>query len=176
MPSKLSERPEELVRQYLTDNLTPSEMQGYNPQQTDPTASDFLPVTTNWSDWGDTYPKIVVTEREGPQIPNSGSTNANGMGPNGTNQYSVHNVTLSCQAVEGESYRNGVEAEDLVHDLYSEVHSTLQNAPDAIGEALWTGLPTPPTTTTSQDETDSGSTVTWIQRQGTVPVGVLYTP
>ncbi len=179
MPSKLSERPEELVRQYLSDHLTPSEMQGYNPQQTDPTASDFLPVTSNWSDWGDTYPKIVVTEREGPQIPNAGSTNTNSIqgDGSGSNQLATHNITVSCQALEGEDYQNGVDAEALVHDLYQEVKATGQNnAPVALASGVWMAVPTPPTWTENEDETDSGSTRTWVQGQGTVPVTVLDTP
>lgn len=179
MPSKLSERPEELVRQFLTDNLRSTEMQGYNPQQTDPTASDFLPVTSDWSNRGDHYPIIVVQENSGPSIPGSGTTNANGMQGDGSgvNQFAVHTVTVSCQAIEGKSYLNGVEAEDLVHTLYSEVHDRVQNnVTTAVGEALFTGVPTPPTQTRSTDEDDSGSTVTWIQAQGSVPVGVQYTP
>jgi len=45
-----------------------------------------------------------------------------------------------------------------------------------VPNALYTGDLTPPTQTRSNEETDSGSTVTWLQRQGTVPVGFRYTP
>lgn len=181
MPQKLSERPEELLRQFLTDNLTPSEMQGYDPQQTDETATDFMPVTSSWNKWGDVYPIIAVTEQDGPTIPNSGTTNFNGLQGDGSgpNQYTVYNITVSCQAVELEnsgSYRNSTSADDLVDDLYQEVHATIQNnATTAISEALFVGL-TPPTQTRSSEEADSGSTLNWIQRQGTCAMGVINEP
>lgn len=178
MPQKLSERPEELVRQFLVDNIDSTAVEGYDPQQTDSTQSDFLPVTNDWSDWGDYYPVIVVQETDGPTVPNSGNTNFNGQQGNGSgpNQYNVKNITLSCQAVEGQSYRNSVEPEDLTYTLYQECHHQIQNnATTAISEALFIGV-TPSTQTRSSSETDSGSTETWIQRQGTITMGVLNTP
>ena len=86
---------------------------------------------------------------------------------------------MSCQAVELENssaYLNSVDANDLVHTLYQEVHHQIQNNPTtAISEALHSGL-TPPTFTKSAEETDSGSTLTWFQAQGTAQVGVINTP
>lgn len=176
MPSKLSEKPEETLRDYLETNLRPAEIEGYTPNQTwtvDSPPDDALPIVTDWSDRGDYYPIIVVNETEGPQVPGSGSTNANGMGPNGTNQYTVRNVTIACEAVEGEGYLNGVEAEALADALYSEVRAVLQQDTDAVPEGVWTGVPTPPTYST---EDGGDSTERWHQCQGTVPVGVLNTP
>lgn len=182
MPGKLSERLEEQLRDHLETTITPSAIHGYNPDQTwgvDSPPADALWIVTDWSDRGSVYPKIVVTEREGPQIPGGGSTNVNGKQGDGSgnNQYAVHNITLSCQAVEGESYLDDTPPDDLVQDLYSEVHSTLQDTrQSALEGVMWVGTPTPPTYTANQEETSAGSTITFWQSQGTVPVGVLNTP
>lgn len=181
MPDKLSERPETLLRDFLSANLRSSEMQGYDPQQTDPTANDFLPVITDWSERGDYYPIISITENDGPTVPNSGNTNFNGIQGNGSgqNQYTVFNITLSCQAVELEgssAYLNGVSPEQLVFDMYQECNQQIQaNVTTAIDEVLFVGL-TPSTQTRSSEQTDSGSTLEWMQRQGTCAMGVLNTP
>lgn len=178
MPQALDGRAEEKVRQFLSDSIRSTEIQGYDPQQTDPKASDFLPITNDWSDYGDAYPIIVVQETDGPTVPNSGNTNANGMKPTGEglNQTAVYNVTVSCQAVQMEgqgTYRNGTEYDDLVEDLYAECFYQFQNTRQAVNGSLWTGMLPPPTQTRSTEETDSGSTITWIQRTGSVPVGVI---
>lgn len=176
--SKLSERAEELLRQFLVDSLRSSEMQGYDPQQTDPTASDFLPVTNNWDDWGETYPIIVVQETDGPTVPGGGQTNVTGLQGDGSgvNQYTIFNITLSAQAVQGETYRNGVDAPDIAHDLFSECRKQCQLNTTGLDETLWLGTPPPGTQTRSTEETDSGSTETWVQRQSTVPIGVQFEP
>ena len=181
MPQTLSERPEELVRQHLVDTIRPAQVQGYDPQQTDETATDFLPITSDWSTRGDYYPIIVVQEQDGPTLPNSGNTNYNGVqgSGGGPNQYTIYPITVSVQAVELEgsaSYLNGTTAREIVHDIYSEVHTQIQtNSTSAVSEALFVGL-TPPTVTRSTEETDSGSTLEWYQRQGTCNMGVLNTP
>jgi len=176
--SKLSERAEEKLRQFLVDNIRPAEVQGYDPQQTDPTASDFLPVSNDWSDYGDTYPIVVVQETEAPTVPGGGATNVTSVQGDGSgpNQLTVFNITLSAQAVQGESYRNGVSAADLVQDLFAECKKQCQLNTTALSETVWLGMPPPGVQTRSTEETDSGSTETWVQRQSTVPVGVLYTP
>jgi len=181
MPQKLSDRPEQLVRDFLADNLRPSEIEGYDPQQTNPDASDFLPVTTDWSTRGDYYPIISVIETDGPSVPNSGNTNYNGLQGNGSgpNQYAIYPVTVSCQAAEIDGsggYRNGVDAATIIYKLYQECHHQIQNNTEtAINEAQFAGM-TPSTVTRSNEETDSGSTLEWYQRQGTVNVGVINEP
>lgn len=181
MPSELSERPEELVRQYLTDSLRPAEIEGYDPNQTDTSQSDFLPITNDWSYRGDYYPIISVRETDGPSIPNAGNTNYNGVQGNGSgnNQYTIYPITVSCQAVQVDGtspYRNSTSAETLVFKLYNECHAQVQEADSsAITDAIFIGM-TPPTVTRSNEETDSGSTITWLQRQGTINMGVLNTP
>lgn len=181
MPQKLSDRPEELLREFVTENIRSSEIEGYDPQQTDPTASDFLPIFNEWNHRGDHYPCIVITETDGPTVPNSGNTGYNGLQGDGSgpNQYNIKNITVSCQAAELDTesaYLNGVEATELAFTLYQEVHHQIQNnATSAVSEALHTGL-TPPTQTKNMEETDSGSTLQWYQQQGTCQVGVLNTP
>lgn len=178
MPSKLSERPEELVRNFLASNLRPGEMQGYDPQQTDTTATDFLPVTSDWSFRGDYYPIISVRETDGPTLPNSGNTNYNGLQGNGSgpNQYTIYPLNISVQAVQEGAYLNGTSAQDLVHDIYQECHHQIQNTTEtAVSEALFVGM-TPATVTRSTDEPDAGDTITWVQRQGTINMGVINEP
>lgn len=177
MVQKLTERLEEQVRQFVVDNARSSEIEGYDPNQTDSTQDDFLPVTCDWSNFGDYYPIIVVQQTDGPVIPGSGNTNSNGNQGDGSgvNQFAVHPITVSVQAVQGGSYRNSVDYDDLVQTIYSEVRFQLKDV-DAITEAIYTGELTPPTSLRDNRETDSGSTETFYQQQGTVPVGVQYEP
>jgi len=178
MPRKLSERPEELVRQFLVDSIRPSEVEGYDPMQTDPSASDFLPVTNNWSTEGSYYPMVSVREMDGPTLPDSAGTNYNSQQGDGSgpNQYTVYNLTLSCQAIEGGSYRNDVDADDLALALYQEcAHQIQVNPTSAVDEAAFISA-TPSTQSRSIDEDDSGSTTVWVQRQGSVAFGFLKTP
>ena len=178
MPQSLSERAEELVRQHLIDAIRPTEIHGYDPRQTNRSETDYLPVSCDWSNRGDHYPIIIVQENSGPQIPNSGNTGFNGqMGDgSGPTQYTIKNVTVSCQTLEGGAYLGGVNYDDLVKALYDECHHQFQNNTEtAVSEALFAGM-TPPTYSRNTEETDSGSTITWMQAQGTVNVGVLDTP
>jgi len=181
MPPELSERPEELIRQFLTDNIRPAEIEGYDPTTTNTDASDFLPITNSWSRFGDHYPVIVTRETNGPTVPNSGETNFQSVGQNGPNQFVVYNVTVSCQAVESRDvdvpvYRNQTRSAELVKELYDECRTQVQqNAADGVSEATFIGM-TPATQTRSSEERDSGSTLEFVQRQGTVSMGVLNTP
>lgn len=179
MPQELSERPEELIRQWLVDNLESSQMHGYDPQQTNPSATDFIPVTSDWSNRGNFYPLIYIGENDGPTIPNSGNTNSNGLQGDGSgvNQTATHTITLSVQVMEGGAYLDGTEFDNLAQDIYSHIHSKLQTAaPKTISEGLFTGVPTPPTPTRNQEQNENGSTETWYQLQGQIPFGVIYTP
>lgn len=174
MPSKPSERIEEKVRQFLIDTLTGTGLHGYNPRQQNRSSTDYLPVTCDWSKRGSTYPLIFVGEQSGPTIPNSGNTNANGMSNGGVNQTAVHTITISVQTMEGGAYLDSMDYDDLAHDLYWEVHDVLQDAaPNAIDEALYSGVPTPPTPSRNP-QSDSDDTDAWYQNQGTVPVGYMY--
>lgn len=177
MPSKLSEPVEDKVREYIVNNITPSEIEGYDPTQSDTTKSDFILVTSDNDNYGDYYPMIFVSENTGPTLPNSGNTNANGMqgDGSGSNQYAIFDVQIQVQAVEGGPYRNSVSYDGLVATIYSELHDILDGEIQLDPGVRMQRL-TPPTQTRSSDEADSGSTETWIQRSGTVPVHVHFTP
>jgi len=181
MPTQLSEPIEEKVRQYFVDNIRTGEIEGYDPTQTDESASDFLPITADWSMRGDYYPIISVRETDGPTIPNSGNTNFNGMQGDGSgpNQYYIQPVTVSAQAVQvpsGGGYRNSTDAKKIVRELYDEAHHQIQTNIGAIDSEIEFAGMTPPTTTRSTEETDSGNTITRIQKQGVCNVGVIDEP
>jgi len=139
--------------------------------------SDYILVTSDNDDYGDYYPLIYVSEQDGPTIPNSGNTNANGLqgDGSGTNQTTTYPITISVQAVENGPYLDNIDYDDLVFEIYQEIHS-LFGGEVSIDETLYVGELSPGTQTRSSDETDSGSTDTFVQRQGTLPVGVIYTP
>lgn len=177
MPSKLSDRPEYKYKRFLDQNIRPAEIEGYNPQQTDQTATDFMPVTNSWSKFGDTYPLVFVGEQNGPSIPGGGNTNSNGIQGDGSgvNQYAIHDVTISVQVAEGGAYLGGIDYDDLAQAIYSEVHTITQDTTTALNETLWIGTPTPPTPTRNPGE-DNSDTLDWFQMQGSCPIGVQYTP
>jgi len=177
MPTKLSEPLEDQVRKYIVNNITPSEIQGYDPTQTDTTSSDFILVSSDNDDYGDYYPLIWVSEGDnGPTIPNSGDTNINGLQGDGSgpNQTAVKDVTVAVQAVQNGPYLNDTAYDQLVFEIYAELQSVFTNT-TAISDSLTTGRLTPPTITRSSDQQDS-STESWIQRSGTVPITTIYTP
>jgi hypothetical protein len=178
MPAQLSEPVEDQVRKYIIQNISPSEIGGYDPSQTDTTQDDFILITSDNDDYGDYYPLIYVSQSDnGPIIPNSGNTNVNGISGsgNGGNQYSVQNVTISVQAVENGPYLNSADYDDLVSDIYAGLHDLLDGFIQ-LEQGVWMYRLTPPTQTRSSDETDSGSTDTWVQHQGSVPIHIQYTP
>jgi hypothetical protein len=177
MPQKLSEPLEDQIRKYIIQNATPSAMEGYDPTQSDTTASDFILVTSDNDNYGDYYPLIYVSEQDnGPTIPNSGNTNVNGVQGDGSgnNQFAIKDVTISVQAVENGPYLNNIDYDQLVFEIYAELQAIFGD-PGILSDAIYVGELTPPTITRSSDEQDN-STETWIQRQGTVPVGIQFTP
>jgi len=178
MPQTLSESVEDKVRQYVVQNLASSDIEGYDPQQSDTTASDYILITSDNDQYGDYYPLIFISEQDGPTIPDSGNTNFNGIQGDGSgaNTYSVYNVTIQVQAVENGPYLNNTSYDDLVFTIYQALRSLFGGPITLDSETLWTGGLTPGTQTRSSDENDSGSTDTWVQRAGTLPVGVQYTP
>jgi len=165
MVQKLSERPEKLVRDFLADNLRKSELNDYDPQQTDTQAVDYLPITNDYSRWGETFPMIWVGEQESPNTPGGGesgysSVQGDGSGPN---QYTQHNITVSVQTKQGGGYLNGVDYDDLAYTLYQEVHAQVQNnTTTGIDELVMTI--TPP----GQTRETEGDTTSFYQRQGTI--------
>lgn len=185
MTTTLTEPIEEQVRQFLTDNIRPAQIEGYDPTQTDPTADDHMPVTSDYSQWGDVYPAVFVRESSGaggPILPNSGNSGYNSLQGDGSgvNQRAVYQIEVSVQAVKPPEdigvYLNNVKAEDLVFKIYQECHQQVQQqAGRGLGDADTLGM-TPATVTRSNSDTDSGSTNTWIQREGTIFASVLNEP
>lgn len=179
MPQKLSEPLEDQIRKYIINNVTPSEIQGYDPTQSDTTASDFILVTSDNDNYGDYYPMIYVSEIDADKtIPGGGETNINGVQGDGSggNQDTRQGVLISVQTVENGPYLNDTAYDQLAFEIYSEVKVTFKNADESdFSDFHFVGELTPPTVTRSSDEQDS-STETWIQRRGTIPVGVQYTP
>ena len=181
MPPKLSEAPEDTLRDFFETNIRPAEVEGYDPNQTwstDNPPNDALVITTNWDNYGDFYPIIVVNQTDSPVLPNSGNTNYNGVQGDGSgrNQYHVDPVTVSCQAVEGRDYLNGTNPKEVARLLYAECHAQIQDNSSAVSnEFIFAGM-TQPTLTKSNTEENGTSTDTWYQWQGTVDVGIIDTP
>lgn len=178
MVSKLSELPEESIRQFLVDNLRPSEMEDYDPQQDNPTTDDALVVTNDQSEWSSNYPLVFVDGTD-PTVPGGGETNYTAIQPDGSGpiQDVIANAIISVQATDDQTYGTGnVEARTIIHDIYQECHHQIQNnATTAITDAQYATI-TPPTLTKSTSEDDAGSTTTWKQLQGTASFRYRNTP
>jgi len=182
MPTKLSEPIEDRLREWIEANIRPSEVDGYDPNQTwpeDNPPNDALIVTTNWDEYGDFYPVVVVTDDDnGAVVPNSGETNFNGLQGDGSgvNQTTTQPVTISCQATEGQDYLSGDGPKLTAFRLAQEVHQLFQdNAEGVDSDYLFNGA-TPPVHTRSNTEENGDSTDTWHQYQFTVDVGYVNTP
>jgi len=182
MPPKLTNPIDETLRDFFETNIRPSEVLGYDPDQTwseDTPPDDALIITTNWDDYGDFYPVIVVTDNDnGPVVPNSGETNYNSLSGNGSgpNQYQNQPITVSCQATEGNDYLTGAGPKEVARKLAQECHKQIQlNSEGVDSEYIWNGA-TPPIHTRSNTEENGTSTDTWHQYQITVDVGYIITP
>lgn len=181
MPTKLTEPIEDRLRGFFEANIRPSEIHSYNPDQTWPTDNppdDALVITTNWDDYGDFYPIIVVNQTDSPVLPGSGETNYNGLSGDGSGptQTATYPVTVSCQAVEGQEYLGNKEPKEIAFSLYQECHHQIQNNTETVdSQYLFSGM-TPPTLTKSNTEENGDSTDTWFQYSGTCDVGVINEP
>jgi len=179
MPQKLTTQPIEKIRRFILNNARKAEMEGYDPNQNDSQQTDYLPVTKDWSRRGGYYPIVLVTQAGGPVIPNSGETNYNGMQGDGSgpNQQANHQVQVTVVTSQDGAYL-GTDTDyyDIAHTIYSEIKFQIQEETKGDSETLFQGGLTPPTITRSNEESDSGSTSTWYQLAGTVPVGIMYEP
>ena len=182
MPTKLTDPIDDTLRDFFENNIRPSEVLGYNPDQTwpeDNPPDDALIVTTNWDEYGDFYPIIVVTDNENaPVVPNSGETNYNSLQGDGSgpNQYLNQPITVSCQATEGKDYLTGVGPKTVARKLAQECHQLIQtNSEGVSSEYIWNGA-TPPIHTQSNTEENGTSTDTWHQYSLTVDVGYINEP
>jgi hypothetical protein len=178
MPPKLTKPVEDQVREYLVSNLRSSEIEGYDPTQSDTTAQDFILVTSDNDNYGDYYPLIYVSNNAGTSVIGGGDTNVSSVQGDGSgnNQNAQYTVTLQCQAVENGPYLNGVAYDDLAFTLYQEVKYQINQATKADFDGVsYIGNATPSPVERSSDEQDS-STETWAQYSGTVPIGTIFTP
>jgi len=173
-PKTLSESPEETVRQLLTDQWgTPSvDDGGYDPTQTDTTASDFLVITTDWSGWGDTWPIISLTNTD-PTVPGGGDTQVTGIQGNGSgpNQRRLETMTMTVMASQTDTgdYQ-GESAEDIVRILYEHAFQIIWNNqhasdfPEINRFSVTPGAHTTNGPDSSQTEQYSGNvTVDWLK-------------
>jgi len=182
MPSKLSQRPEESIRQFLVDNIRKSEIQSYDPRQTDTSQADYLPITSAYNRWGETFPMVWVGEQDGPTLPDSGESGFNSIRGDGggPNQYQIHNITVSVQTTQSENgagYLNQTNYDDLAFQIYQEIHTQIQTNANAEATALdelaFVGM-TP--STPLKDPGEDGDTGNFYQEQGTVFAGFLDEP
>lgn len=174
-PKQLSETPAEIVRQLVVDNWGNPDVPngGFNANQTDPTADDFLPITTNWAGFGDTFPIISFTNTD-PTVPGGGETGVSGIQGNGSgpNQRRLETLTVTVMAERGEDYPNGEDAHALVRTLYEHVFQIVWNNQHAENHPEVSRFNVQPGTHTS--EGDDSTTVE--QYSGEVTVDWLKTP
>jgi hypothetical protein len=179
MPSKLTQRPEELIRSYLVSAVRPGEIEGYDPTQTDPQANDYLPFTTDYSRWGETYPLVWFGEEDSPTVPNSGETGFNGLQGDGSgpNIYEIHNITVSVQTLESDSgagYLNQTEYDTLAFEIYNEIKHQIQNNTTGVNSDFqFVGISP---STPLRDAGEESDTTTFYQESGTIFVGVIDEP
>ena len=172
MPQTLPQNPEQIVRDLLTDEWSPTTTAGFDPTTTDPTSDSFLPITTDWNT-GDTYPIISITNND-PTVPGGGETNITGIQGDGSgpNQRRLETMQVTVQASGDTSYptsgwgelswnalgwgSNSLDAHNVCDLLYSEVERIIManyNAPD--DPAVWNYFITPPTHTINKSDTNS---------------------
>ena len=178
MPPKLSEPIEDQIRDYVVSEIDPTEIQGYDPTQSDTTASDFILVTSDNDNYGDYYPLIFVSNNEDGTVPGGGETNITSIQGDGSgnNQRAQYTVTIQCQAVENGPYLNDTDYDQLAFELFQEVKLRIKEADESdFNDFSSVGELTPSPIDRSSDEQDS-STETWVQYSGTVPITVEYTP
>lgn len=179
MPTqKLTERVEDQIRKYLCDALRPSEIQGYDPDQGDTTAQDYILITSDNDDYGDYYPLIYVGNNSGSSVIGGGDTNITSIQGDGSgnNQNAQYTVTIQCQAVQNGPYLNDTPYDELAFQLYQEVKYQLKQADASdFTDFQYIGELPPSPIERSSDEQD-GSTETWSQYAGAVPVGVIFEP
>ncbi len=175
-PKTLSETPEEIVRQLITDEWGTPDVPtgGYDATQTDPDATDFLPVTTNWAGFGNTYPVISLTNND-PTVPGGGDTNVTGVQGDGSgpNQRRFETMTMTVMASErDDGDYQGEDAHSIVKILYDHAFQVVWNNQHAPNHSEINGFyPTPGTHTTPSDDSTTAE-----QYSGAVTVDWLKTP
>lgn len=172
MPTQLSENPEEKVRQLLTDEWDNTNTAGYDPTITDPTNSNFLPISTNWNS-GDIYPIITVTNND-PTVPGGGETGfqsvqGDGSGPN---QQRFENMLVTIQAAEDTEYNSSLTAHEVCQTLSAEIDRIIIDNVNAPTDSdVCNYFPAPFTHTIAGDSTPRTH-----QYQATITLNWIRTP
>jgi hypothetical protein len=178
MPQKITEPIEDKIRKYLVDAIRPSEVEGLDPTIGDTTRLEFLLVTSDYDNYGDTYPLVFVSNNAGTSVIDGGETNISSIQGDGSgnNQNAQYSVTIQCQAVENGPLPNNVDYDVIAFQLFQEVKYQINQAETSDFTNLsYIGNLTPAPVERSSSEQDN-STESWSQFAGTVPVGVHYTP
>lgn len=178
MPGGLSDTADELVRDYLTNNLQPANIGGYDPDQS-PTEgnypSNFLPITTDWSNEANHYP-IIVCQPESSTVlggGDTGYTSVQGDG-SGVNQDTQENVLVSVQTLEGSSYLSDRDAKETGRLIKNGVHALIQSNAASPPEGYVFSVE--PFGLTPDPGEEASNTDTWYQYQSTVTITYTNTP
>lgn len=121
-------RPAEVIRVTIYRNWEPSKVEGYDVSINDPSNSDFLPLTTDWYEFGEHYPNIAITNFEGNTV-NGGTTGYTGIQGDGSGVNQQRDITgLVTIRAEDEDTYNGVGPKRIVHILGNHVQSIIQDS------------------------------------------------
>jgi hypothetical protein len=120
-----------IIRRLIYENWEPSRVEGYDVTQSDPSQDDFLPLTTDFYAFGDTYPSVTITNFAG-LTQGGGVTGYTGLQGDGSglNKQQENNGLLTIQAEDEETYLNGTDAEDILLILANHIEQILQENAD----------------------------------------------
>ena len=121
LPSKADQY---FIDQLLVPNWDAANVRGYDVDQTDPDAEDFLPVATSIADVGAVYPSIIAS---GGDEPAGGGTSYDYLGSDGPGQRRTGQLQVTIRAEAGTDYvgdsttYSSADAETIVAELAQEV-------------------------------------------------------
>jgi len=120
-----------IIRRLIYENWEPSRVEGYDVTQSDPSQDDFLPLTTDFYAFGDTYPSVNITNFAG-LTQGGGETGYTGLQGDGSglNKQQENNGLLTIQAEDEETYLNGTDAEDILLILANHIEQIIQDNAD----------------------------------------------
>jgi len=120
-----------IIRRLIYENWEPSRVEGYDVTQSDPSQDDFLPLTTDFYAFGDTYPSVTITNFAG-LTQGGGETGYTGLQGDGSglNKQQENNGLLTIQAEDEETYLNGTDAEDILLILANHIEQIIQDNGD----------------------------------------------
>lgn len=100
MTVSLSDRPEQLIRDFLVDNWDPANTNGFDPTNEDPEDPEFLPISTSVTNVGQHYPNVVVSFGN---ETSAGNTSYNYLTSNGPGQVRDGSVIVTVRSEETSS-------------------------------------------------------------------------